>query len=134
VQADLADDLGVVAFVLLVVVFVVGLGSSVAPSAPRWLNGALAAALVAETVWLVLLAAGRDTYFDPEHVTRWEFAGRDGNQWFVVLAIVAAAVTTVGLVAAFVTQKRWIRRAASAATTIVCVLILVASFVLTVGH
>jgi hypothetical protein len=129
-----ADVLGLVAFLLLLAGFVVALGLAVAPSAPPWLTGGLAAALAFEVVWLVLYARGRDTYFDPDHVTRWEFAARDGNHWMVVVAIVAATATAIGLVWGIVSRRRWIRHFASAATTISIVLLQLASFVLSVGH
>jgi hypothetical protein len=125
---------GLAAFVLLVAGFVVALGLAVAPNAPRWLSGALAAVLAFEVVWLVLYARGEDTYFAPDHVTRWEFAGRDGNQWFVVVAVVAATAALPGQVVGIVSSRRWIRHVASAATTITFVLVLIASFVLSVGH
>jgi hypothetical protein len=85
-------------------------------------------------LWLVLLARERDPYFDPDHVTRWEFVERGGNQWYVVAAIVAAAATAIGLVIAIVTRRRWIRQVAAVAATVTFVLVLAAEFALSVGH
>jgi hypothetical protein len=87
--------------------------------------------LAIEVVWLVFYARGLDTYYN---ITRWEFAERDGNQWFVVAAIVMAAAAIAGLLAGVVSPRRWLRRVAAADAAVASVLVLVAAFVLSVGH
>ena len=123
----MATALGLLAFLLIIAGFVVALVIVAAPSPPTWLSVALAATMGFEALWLVLLARQRDTYFDPDHVTRWEFAGQSGNQWFVVVAIIAAGAAGAGLLIG-------IRRVAAGAAAISLVVVLMASFVLTVGH
>jgi hypothetical protein len=98
---------------------------------PAWV---LAAVLALEVAWLVVYARGEDTYFFPQHVTRWDFAGRDGNQWIVVAACAVAAVAAALLVWGAAKRKGHALRLGYAGTAASSVLLFVATFVLTVGH
>jgi uncharacterized membrane protein len=130
----LADVLGLVSFLALIAGFVVALILSVAPRVPRWLTVALAAALALQALDLVVLARQRDPYFDPDHVTYWEFAARDDREPIVVVAIAAALATSAGLVVAIVSANRRLRRVSAGFGAIAFVSVLLGGFALTVGH
>jgi hypothetical protein len=98
---------------------------------PAWI---LAVVLGLELVWIVLYARGEDTYFFPDHVTRWEFAGRDGHQWIVVAAAVVAGAALVTLLWGAGRRKVAVLRAGYGGVAVSSLLLFAATFVLSVGH
>lgn len=85
--------------------------------------------------WLILYAAGPDSYYEPGHYSRWEHAGRFLGTTPIVLAVVGAMATSVLLYAsAFSPARRVLRLAAAPAAALSCVLLVFGWFDLTAGH
>jgi hypothetical protein len=94
----------------------------------------LAVLLALSCGWLVLYAAGPDTYY-VEGVSRWEHAERFLGTAPVVVAVIAAMATSVGLIAASISPARPVLRFVVApAAALSCGLLLVGWFALTAGH
>jgi hypothetical protein len=124
--------------VLLVSLFgligVVGVLLALRSSPPQWPAWALTATLVGLTFWLVVYARGEDTYFQAGDVSRWDFAGRDGNQWMVVAAFALTAAAVVTLLWGAGKGKVDVLRVGYGGAAASSLLLFVATFVLSVGH
>jgi hypothetical protein len=100
-----------------------------------WPFALLAVIVAAGLGWLILLAIGDDTYFAPDHVSRWDFAARNDGTPIVVSAIVLGLLSIIALAtAAWSTGSTHLRRFAMPAGALASAAILVAAFKLTVGH
>jgi hypothetical protein len=84
--------------------------------------------------WTVSYARGEDEYFLPQHVTRWDFAGRDGHQWVVVVALLVGVASVGALVLGAATRRRGALRLGYAGTAVSAILLFASAFVLSVGH
>jgi hypothetical protein len=132
VPGDLAGDITVPVVLLLAVAGAAALGLSFSPAAVqgrRWVAPSLAAAVAAGCVWLVLYAIGDDTYYAPGDVSRWEHASDTGLAFVVVAALVIALASIVALLGA---PSR--TRIAMAATAVACGALIVAAFLIGIGH
>jgi hypothetical protein len=137
---DIADD---VTLLVLIALMVGGL-ASLALSLPAaygaldrhgWPFALLAVSVAAGVGWLILFAAGEDTYFAPDHVSRWEYAARNGRSPTVVAAIVLAIVSIVSLVtAARSTRIARLRRFTMPVAALAIVAIITAAIAPGTGH
>lgn len=92
----------------------------------------LGVVLAASAAWLVLYAAGPDSY---EGYSRWEHARRGIGTTQVVVAVAAASTTSVWLLAiALAFRQSASRLIAPPAGAISCLLLLFGWFALTAGH
>ena len=95
----------------------------------------LGALLAVGSGWLVLYAAGPDSYYDPANYSRWEHAERFLGTTPIVLGVVGAAATSALLFAsAFSPARRVWRLLAGPAAALSCLLLLFGWFALTAGH
>lgn len=85
-------------------------------------------------VWLVVYAAGDDSYFAPDQVSRWEYASRNGRSWVVVLAVVVTLVSVFLSVASRSTRRSRLRRLVVPSAVIAPFSIIAAAVALTEGH
>ena len=139
--ADFAEQAGIVILRLLLVAGVVGLVLSLlAPlvslqnPVTRLGHGILALLLVIAAAWVVLYAMGPDAYSSSGY-SRWEHASRGGSTLPILVAIGAAAATSVGLGASAVAPGGVRLRVMTAlAAALSCFLLLLAWLFLTWGH
>jgi hypothetical protein len=99
-----------------------------------WAGWVLAGLLTIEVAWLLRYSRTDDTYFFPQHVTRWGFAGRDGNQWVVVAACLVAAVAVSLLVWGAARRQGDALRLGYGGTAVSSLLLFGAVWVMSVGH
>jgi hypothetical protein len=102
-----------------------------ATARPAW---SLAGVLALQIAWLVAFARQEDTSFASGDVSRWDFAGRDGHQWVVVVALVVSAASIGALAFGAATRKLGALRLGYGGTALSSILLFVSAFVLSVGH
>jgi hypothetical protein len=142
VLAEFADQAGVLLVPLLLlgtIVAVVMTGVAAVLSTQGRAVGvvyvALGILLATSSVWLVLYAAGPDSYYEPSHYSRWEHAGRFLGASPVVIGVIGAVATSILLIAsAFSPARRVLRLAAAPAAALSCFLLVLGWFALTAGH
>jgi hypothetical protein len=124
--------LGIVAGLVLT-----GLAASV-PNRSRIVRAGclvLGTLLAAGSAWVVLYAAGPDSYYEPMHYSRWEHAGRFLGTSPVVFAVIGGFAASFLLFAsARGPTRRVLRLAAGPAASLACLLLLLGWFALTAGH
>jgi len=124
--------LGAVAAVIVTVL------AAALPAASRLVHAVfitLGALLAVGSGWLVLYAAGADSYYDPADYSRWDHAQRFLGTTPIVVAVVGAAATSALLFAsAFSPARRVCRLVAGPAAALSCLLLLFGWFALTAGH
>jgi hypothetical protein len=138
---ELVEYAGVVVIPMLLLgalgaVIVTGLGAAL-PDRSRLVRigfVVLAVLLAASAAWLVLYAAGPDSYYAAGY-SRWEHAERFMGTTPVVIAVVAAVITSAWLLTiAFADRRASLRLLAPPAAAISCLLLVFGWFALTAGH
>lgn len=96
----------------------------------------LAVVIAAGLGWLVLYASGDDSYFAPDHVSRWEYVTRNGSPAVAVVVSVVLALASIVALAAAARSRRHarLRRLVLPAAALASFAIVVAAVALTVGH
>jgi hypothetical protein len=125
------------AIVLLAVMPLSGIAGCVLASRNRatvWPAWILAAVLALQIALLGSFAREEDTYFVTGDVTRWDFAGRDGHQWVVMVALLVGAASIGALVLGAATRRLGALRLGYGGTPLTSILLFVSVFVLAVGH
>lgn len=101
----------------------------------RWPYALLAVTYAVGLAWLVVYAAGDDSYFAPDEVSRWEYAARNDRSTAVALAaVVTLAGVVVLAIAATSARHSRLRRLVVPSAVLAPFSIVVAAFVLSVGH
>jgi hypothetical protein len=101
---------------------------------------ALATVVSAGLGWLILCAAGEDPYYEPDDLSRWDHATKNGlslplSPVLVVAATVIAPVSIVALVhGARSSTRARTRRLVMLTTASACLALIVAWLPLTTGH
>ena len=139
-MADFAEYAGALVLPLLLLgvlasILLTGLATLPSHRVLKLVYGALGLVLALSAVWLVLYAAGPDTYYGPHEVTRWEHADRWGKTPLVVVAVISAAISSVLLLATAAGRVREsLRFLAGPAAAASGGLLVVGWFFLTTGH
>lgn len=101
----------------------------------RSLYGVAALVIAAGFGFLALFATGRDNYFTPDVVSRWEYAARNGKTPDVVAAFVIALSAVVALALAARSRSSTRMRVFAALVAVVAVALwFIALAALALGH